>query len=214
MSNRIVMKKKLILFALAFFFYNTYAQNGGVGINTTNPTATLHVVGNLKFIPDPDIEITRLVGITALGNLTEVQLAEEFHIVDGEIGLTVLDTTDDNIFYVGDIDQSATANENSAYHNYNLALNEENDDNTVIRISGETSGYTVTGFDQGYEGRIFYLYNAQNNNVTFTNLDANSLSQNQILTGSGANVGISGEGVAEFIYDSFLQKWILINIRS
>ena len=89
-----------------------------------------------------------------------------------------------------------------------------NIDKTVIRVTGETSGYTITGFSDGFDGRIIYYYNSQSHNVTFFDLNSGSDPKNQILTGSGANEGISAEGVAEFIYDGGLEKWILINIRS
>jgi len=190
-----------------------FAQTAGVGIGTSNPQATLHVVGDLVFEPDASIVPTRLVGISATGDLTHLQLSEELNIVDGELQV-IEDSTDDNILFVGEVDQSADAATTVIYNNYDIGIDSYNNENAVLRITGESNGYNMTGFANGYDGRIFYLYNAQGNNVTFFNLNANSSPENQIITGSGSNEGINGEGVAEFIYDGVQEKWILVNIRS
>lgn len=200
---------KLMLLLLLIPLCGLQAQR--VGINTTNPQATLHVAGNLKFNPKATIEATRLVGVTASGAVREFELGDGFNIVNGT--LVVNEIADENVFYVGDLDQSATAG-SSQYDNYDVGIQNNNAVNTIIRMTGETSNYNITGFANGYPGRVFYLYNAQTVNVTFTNYDSASLAANQIDTGSGSSVGISGEGVAEFIYDGDIEKWILINIRN
>lgn len=186
-----------------------YAQ--GVGINKIDPQATLHIGGGLKFNPDTTTNATRLIAVTDTGEVSHFPLGDNFIIVDGT--LKVNEEVDENTFLVGDQDQTATAN-SGQYDNYAIGLQQNNANNTIIRFSGETSNYTITGFANAYHGRIFYLYNAQTVNVTFTNLDAASSPENQILTGNGANIGISAEGVAEFIYDGVREKWILINIRN
>lgn len=199
---------KLILILLLIPICGLQAQR--VGINTTDPQATLHVGGNLKFNPKIGIEATRLVGVTPTGAVREFALGDNFIIINGT--LEVNEARDENILLVGDVDQSGTAN-SGQYDNYDIGIQAGNAPNTIIRITGETNGYTVTGFANGYHGRIFYFYNAQNVNVTFNDLNNASLAANQIVTGSGANVGISGQGVAEFIYDEGVEKWILINVR-
>ncbi|WP_442846313.1 hypothetical protein [Leeuwenhoekiella sp. H156] len=154
-----------------------------------------------------------MVGISALGDLTHLQLSGDLNIVDGELQI-IEDTTDDNILFVGDVDQSADASGTTTYNNYDVGVDSFNNENAVLRVTGESNGYNLTGFANGYDGRIFYFYNAQGNNVTFFNLNPGSNPENQIITSSGANEGINGEGVAEFIYDGVQQKWILINLRS
>lgn len=187
---------------------STFAQ--GVGINTFDPQATLHVNGNFKFDPNLTVTPTRLVGVVENGGAREFDLGDTFDITNGTLEVT--ETVDPNVFLIGDVDQSLTAPIDQ-YDNYDIGLGDVNQDKAVIRFSGETAGYVVTGFSGGYDGRIVYYYNSQNQSVTFQNLNAASDSENQILTGSGANVGISNIGAAEFIYDASIQKWILVNIR-
>jgi len=200
---------KLIYLLLFVPVLSVFSQ--GVGINTSSPQATLHINGNLKFEPKLS-DATRLVGVLPDGGVKEFELGDTFNINTGT--LVVTPAVDPNIFLIGDVDQSPTASAISQYDNYDIGVADSNIDKAVIRVSGETSGYSVTGFADGYDGRIIYFYNAQNNNVTFFDVHAGSDAKNQILTGSGANEGISAEGVAEFIYDGSLEKWILINLRS
>ena len=204
---------RVVLTSMLFFLPFLSIAQSGVGIGTVNPEATLHIVGDLRFTPDPTITPTRIVGITSVGDLTHIKLSEDINLEDGELTV-VEDSTDDNILFVGTIDQSADASTTVIYNDYEIGVNSFNQENAVLRISGESNGYNLTGFANGYDGRIFYLYNAQGNNVTFFNLNPGSSPENQIITGSGSNEGINGEGVAEFIYDGNLEKWILINIRS
>jgi hypothetical protein len=182
----------------------------GIGINTTLPMATLHVNGDMKFTPKAS-DATRLVGIISNGEVKEFELGNSFNITTGT--LTVIPPIDSNIFLIGDVDQFLTAPTTDQYDNYDIGLANINIDKTIIRVFGETNGYSVTGFTDGFDGRIIYYYNSQNNNVTFFDLNLGSDAKNQIITGSGANEGTTGEGVAQFIYDGSLEKWILINIR-
>ena len=200
---------KLII--LVLFFPLCVLQAQRVGINTILPQATLHIGGNSKFTPKTSIDATRLVAVTATGAVKEFALSDNFVIVGGS--LEVDEAIDENVFLVGNVDQSGTSGMGN-YDNYDIGIQQANASNTIIRITGETSGYNVTGFQNGYHGRIFYFYNAQSANVTFKNRNNASDFENQIHTGSGGNVGISGQGVAEFIYDGDIQKWILINVRN
>jgi hypothetical protein len=199
------------LLILVLFFPLCVLQAQRVGINTTSPQATLHIGGNFKFTPKTSIDATRLVAVTATGAVKEFALGANFLIVDGT--LVVDEALDENIFLVGDVDQSGTPSLGQ-YDNYDIGIQQANASNTIIRVTGETSGYNVTGFQNGYHGRIFYFYNAQSVNATFMNRDNASDFANQIHTGSGGNVNIVGQGVAEFIYDGDIQKWILINVRN
>lgn len=201
--------KIIIYLFLVFPILTLHCQY--VGINTTSPQASLHVNGNFKFVPKA-IDATRLVGVIPNGGVKEFELGDTFNISDGTLEVTP--AVDPNIFLIGDLDQSPTAPTTTQYDNYDIGVANINIDKAILRVSGETSGYTVTGFNDGYEGRIIYYYNSQIHNVTFFDLNSGSDPKNQILTGSGANEGISGEGVAEFIYDGNIEKWILKNIRS
>ena len=187
---------------------SAFAQ--GVGINTSDPLATLHINGNFKFDPNLTVTSTRMVGVVDNGGAREFTLGGTFNITNGMLEVT--ETVDPNVYLIGDVDQSLTAPINQ-YNNYDIGLGDINQDKAVIRFTGETAGYTVTGFNGGYDGRVIYFYNSQNQSVTFNNLNAASDPENQIITGSGANVSINNIGVAEFIYDASIQKWILVNLR-
>jgi hypothetical protein len=202
--------KKLAYLLTVFPMLMLSAQN--IGINTTSPQAKLHVVGNFKFEPNTSVSSTRLVGVSSDGLVKEFPLSETFEIINDS--LTVVKVPKDNIYLVGDVDQSGTAATTNQYNNFDLGIEADNSNHTIIRITGETNGYSVTGFQDGFDGRVIYFYNAQNNNVTFMNLNAGSDTDNQIITTTGSNEGISNQGVAEFIYDGSIGKWILINIRS
>lgn len=182
-----------------------------VGINTNSPQASLHVNGNFKFIPKT-IDATRLVGVIPNGGVKEFKLGDTFNISEGTLEVTP--AVNPNIFLIGDFDQSPTASTITQYDNYDIGIANSNIDKTVIRVKGETGGYTITGFSDGFDGRIIYYYNSQSHNVTFFNMNSGSDPENRIITGSGSNEGINAEGVAEFIYDGTLEKWILINIRA
>lgn len=185
----------------------------GVGIGTTNPQATLHIAGDFKFIPDNTTVATRLVGLSKAGDLVEIRLGSEFQIVHGELQVT--ERLDDNILLVGGVDLSGSASTKTVWNDFDLGLSGDNTDNTVIRLTGETSGYSISGFQGGFDGRVIYVYNSEGNNLTFIDASTSaSLPENRILTGTGGNVGTNGQGVAEFIYDGSLKKWLLINIRS
>ena len=195
---------------MLFPFATILSQN--VGINTLSPQATLHVGGSFKFQPNTAVVANRMVGVSSTGNVKEFPLSDTFDIQAGK--LTVIEHVDTNVFLVGSFDQTPLAPTTTWYHNFDLDLVGSNEFNTVIHITGETNGYGVSGFSDGYDGRVIYFYNAQDHNVTFTNLDSGSDPENQIMTSSGSNEGISNKGVAEFIYDATLQKWVMVNIRS
>ena len=201
--------KMFSILILVLPFYFSFSQ--GIGINTTFPEATLHVNGNFKFVPKVTTA-TRLIGVVSNGEVKEMDMGNTFHITNNTLNVTP--SIDPNVYLVGDVDQSQEAYSTSQYNNYDIGLNRANRSKTIIRFTGETNGYNVTGFSDGYDGRIIYFYNSQDNNVTFFDNNPASDDENQIITGSGSNEGLNGEGVAEFIYDGVIKKWILINIRS
>lgn len=183
-----------------------------VGINTTDPQATLHIAGDLKFVPDNTVTSTRLIGANSSGDIIEFPLVNGFQIVDNT--LTLASSEIKNLIKVGTYDQSPLAPTISSWDNFDLGLVDSNASNSVIRIIGETGSYHVTGFQGGQHGRILYYYNAQQHNVTFKNLDSLSDPENQIITGAIGDESIVAEGMAEFLYDGSVQKWVLINIRT
>lgn len=195
-----------------FYCSVTIVMGQFVGINTTNPRAKLHIAGDFKFTPDNTVTATNLIGTDGNGDLVKFPLINGFQIIDNT--LIASEMGERNKMYVGVYDQSPVSETTSVYANLDLGIIGTNYLDTVIRVFGETLPYQVTGFVGGSNGRILYFYNNQTNNVTFKNLDPSSTAENQIITGTGGDESIQGEGVAEFIYDVSLQKWILLNLRA
>lgn len=203
--------KKLLLISM-FYCSVTIVMGQFVGINTTNPRAKLHIAGDFKFTPDNTVSATNLIGTDGNGDIVKFPLINGFQIIDNT--LIASEMGERNKMYVGVYDQSPVSETTSVYANLDLGIIGTNYLDTVIRVFGETLPYQVTGFVGGSDGRILYFYNNQTNNVTFKNLDPSSTTENQIITGTGGDESIQGEGVAEFIYDVSLQKWILLNLRA
>ena len=203
-----MITNKLIVLILCFSFYSLNAQR--IGIGTFNPQASLDINGDLAFIPKATHAV-KLLGLTLNGLAKEYPLSSEFTFIDGV--LEINPSLEDNQILVGSHDQSTDGNTTGTYHNYDIGLADSNAENGIIRFTGETSGYTITGFADGVPGRTLYIYNAQNVNVTFMHLNAGSYPENQLVL-EGASENISAQGVAEFVYDGFLEKWVLINLRN
>jgi hypothetical protein len=77
-----------------------------------------------------------------------------------------------------------------------------------LRITGPSSSFSISGFQDGYEGKRLVLYNDTAQTLTFTN-DATSTAANRILTLTGADVSINGPGLAFFIYAVDELRWLL-----
>lgn len=87
--------------------------------------------------------------------------------------------------------------------NSNIALA----DYSLFRITGPTATFSITGFANGSDGRILTIYNATSYTLTLTH-QATSSSANQLNTG-GSSTTIASNGVATFIYNATLSKWVL-----
>jgi hypothetical protein len=77
-----------------------------------------------------------------------------------------------------------------------------------LRVTGPSAGFSVNGFQDGYEGKRLIFYNPTAQTLTITN-DATSVAANRILTLSGADVVLSGPCLAHFIYSVSDLRWLL-----
>ena len=82
---------------------------------------------------------------------------------------------------------------------------------SVVRVTGPTGAFSITGFASGTDGQRLTVYNTTAQTMTITN-DATSTAANRILTLTGANVVLKGDGpsAANFIYDGSGSRWILV----
>lgn len=83
----------------------------------------------------------------------------------------------------------------------------------LVRLTNHGSGFNITGFAGGEDGRIIIIFNDTGVNASLKNQDAGSLAQNQLLIFTN-NIIIGAQGVAMFVYVSSIQKWVLIATRS
>ncbi len=87
--------------------------------------------------------------------------------------------------------------------NSNVALT----DFSLIRITGPTAAFSVTGFANGTDGRVLTLINATTQMMTLTH-QATSTAANQINTG-GTSLTLPGNAVVTMIYNTSLARWFV-----
>jgi hypothetical protein len=78
---------------------------------------------------------------------------------------------------------------------------------SFFRITGPTAAFTITGFTSGSDGRTLTLINATSQTLTLTHQTGSSVA-NQLNTG-GTNITLEANGVAIFVYNITLTKWVL-----
>ena len=78
---------------------------------------------------------------------------------------------------------------------------------SFYRITGPTAAFSITGFSNGTDGRVLTVINASGQSLTLSHLTS-STSANQVNTG-GSPVVLPANGVATFIYNANLTKWIV-----
>ena len=83
---------------------------------------------------------------------------------------------------------------------------------SYYRITGPTADFTITGFDGGSDGRILTLVNSTTFIITIANENAGSVATNQIVTGSGADIVVPVNTIANFIYDADITMWRLTGL--
>lgn len=83
---------------------------------------------------------------------------------------------------------------------------------SFYRITAPTAAFTITGFTNGFDGRLLTIINVTNYTMTLQH-QVTSSSANQINTG-GSDVSIASNGVATFIYNIALTKWVLTSGQS
>jgi hypothetical protein len=83
---------------------------------------------------------------------------------------------------------------------------------SFITISGPTATYNISGIAGGADGKMAILFNNTSFDMKLTpNTMSGSLSQNQILCPSNGEVTVKQRGCATLIYQSSLQKWVVIS---
>ena len=178
---------------------------GQVGINTSNPQETLHVNGKIRVDDADGRSAVSVLGVDATGTLNKMNVAGALEVHNNTI--VASGTGYYSVVNIGII----TPGPNTRIDNIDLALDAANTYKTVIRFTGQTQSFDLTGIQGGVEGRHIILLNSQNVGMGVINNSNQSLPLNRFLT-YGSTATTSGQGAIELVYDG--TRWIVISIRN
>jgi hypothetical protein len=77
---------------------------------------------------------------------------------------------------------------------------------SILRLSSDAVR-TITGINNGVQGRFVYIMNVGSNAIVFSNQNSSSQAANRIITGTGADLTINADQSIVFWYDSTTQRW-------
>ncbi|MGK2860383.1 MAG: hypothetical protein ACSLE0_00485 [Chitinophagaceae bacterium] len=81
---------------------------------------------------------------------------------------------------------------------------------SFVRITGPTSGFSITGIAGGVNGKIVVLFNRTNSNMTIED-QTTSTAANQIICSNNSNASIQKNGCATLMYSSLDSRWVLVS---
>ncbi len=209
------MKKINIILCLILFQYG-YAQNAGpthtkgVGINTTDPQETLHVNGKIR-VTDTDLDVDRtmvsVIGIDDEGTLNKINVGNGLVIVNNN---TIISAGSG--YYSLKEHTLVTNSPNTQFNNLDVGLAGDYSYKTVIRFTGQTNSFQISGITGGFAGKHVILVNPSASNMKLLNNSNGSIAENRILSyGPGPAETLSGQGAIELVYDGY--QWIVLNVR-
>jgi len=101
------------------------------------------------------------------------------------------------------------------HHDLDLQLTGSNLFKTVIRITGPSAWFSITGIADGTDGRHILLLNMTNVAMNVEDDHAGSIATNRINSlGNGPSEGTQGNGAIELVYDGVLARWIVLAVRN
>lgn len=77
---------------------------------------------------------------------------------------------------------------------------------SFVFLTGVTAT-TLQGIQSGQDGQILKVVNLTGSNMTIANENAGATAANRITTMTGADVATTGNGCAEFIYNTSTSRW-------
>lgn len=80
---------------------------------------------------------------------------------------------------------------------------------SFVTITGETANFSISGIASGVNGKQLKIYNNTNFTMTLLNLSLSSVTANQIITGTGADIILPANGTVELVYSTNKMKWIV-----
>jgi hypothetical protein len=80
-----------------------------------------------------------------------------------------------------------------------------------VRIDGPSASFSISGLTNGESGRLLVLRNSTVQQMTISNQSASSSAENRIITGTGADLVLTGSTgqVVTLIYDAVDLRWVV-----
>ena len=210
--------KQLCILTFFIMSYSIWAQ---VGIGTNSPDATLDINGTVRITNIPTITVPEisqaLGGITTAEKLNRTELGINIYISneDGLITAPVARETGSRVIVPIDYSSGIRIDDLNIY----LGADEINERATFIYISGYNSTTKLGGISGGSHGRRISFYFSESATFNLLDDDSNSLPKNRFFTLTGAQLGVSGNGLVEMVYDENdgsdgLGRWVIIKHRN
>jgi hypothetical protein len=195
------MKNLAPLFIALLFAFQSFGQ---VGINTTEPSATLDINGNIR-VRKMNSSFTnsvavKIVGLDEDGNFVEVDVDENVILEENKLRVV------ENRYRFANIVLSV-----DDVNNLDLIIlpGEPNDDKKVIRIiSSNGDNVTISGIQAGEDGQTLWLF-AYSGSLKLVGLDNASDPENQFLI--SGQITIQQYELIQLLYDAGLQKWLIMD---
>ena len=194
------MKKLLLTLAMLYAAAPLFAQ---VGINTTEPTATLDIDGNLRVRGMKELQqqyqATKILGVDNEGNFVEVEVGENVVLENN-----TLRAVERRVRF-----ESTTEINVEVIHNLSLVIlpGDPNDDKRVMRIITSGGDVDITGIAAGENGQVIWLL-AYTGNVKLLGSNTGSDPENRFLMPN--TVVINQYQMVQLVYDATLQKWLIM----
>ena len=197
------MKNLAPLLIALLFAVQAFSQ---VGINTTNPTATLDVDGNIRvrhmFDNFTDAQAEVIVGMDEDGNFVLVDVDENIILENNKLRAVERRYRFASITVIGD-----------ELNNLDLLIlpGEPNDDKKIIVIHTTDTfraNIEITGIIAGEDGQTLWLL-AMDGNIKLVGLDNDSDPENQFLI--SGQISIQQYEMIQLVYVRSLQKWLVMD---
>jgi len=197
------MKNLAPLLIALLFAVQAFSQ---VGINTTDPTATLDVDGNIRVrnMNDSfsDSVAEKIVGMDEDGNFVMIDVDENVILEENKLRVV------ENRYRFADISKIE-----DELNNLDLLIlpGEPNDDKKVIRIYNPDTvrgNIEITGIKAGEDGQTVWLY-AQDGSIRLVGLDDDSEPENQFMI--SGQITIQQYEMIQLMYDTTIQKWVVMD---
>jgi hypothetical protein len=198
------MKNLAPLFIALLFAVQAFSQ---VGINTTEPTATLDVDGNIR-IRKMNSTFTNSVAVTIVGmdedgNFVLIDVDENIILQDNKLRAVERRYRSADVSIIGD-----------GLNNMDLLIlpGEPNDDKKIIRLSTPAllrAPLEITGIVAGDDGQTVWLYIQNDTSIKLMGLNINSDPENQFMI--PGQVVLQQYDMIQLMYDANIQKWVVMD---